>query len=201
MDCGRSVGFLSYFNSDRPLKDQLKDPKSPQDRPDLAIFELGLGFQNTDVSQPITIIEFKRPKLDNYTLEKNPITQVRSYVEQMRDSGVAQKFDGETLRHIDDDTPFYCHIIADATPSLKRMMRSFGPFHQKAGSGSYYCWDEAYRILSKYLRSMKYCDLRRSETLHFLTSSTKDSQCRRSQSILSLDYVHIYTRYKQRRAG
>lgn len=140
------LAFFSYFNSDKPLKDQLKDPDNPLERPDISIFDLGLGFQNTDVTQPITIIEFKRPKIDNYTLEKNPITQVRSYVEQMRTSGVAQKYDGETLRYIGDDTPFYCHIIADITPSLKRMMKSFGPFHQKAGSGSFYNWDEAYKI-------------------------------------------------------
>lgn len=140
------LAFFSYFNSDIPLKKQLKDALADASRPDLSIFDLGLGFENNDRSQPISIVEFKRPKRDDYTLEDNPITQVRKYVEKIRTSGHATKYDGTPLRTVDKDTPFLCHIVADITPSLRNVMRDLGPFHQKAGSGSYYCWDNAYGI-------------------------------------------------------
>lgn len=140
------LAFYSYFNSDTPMKKQVENPERPLDRPDISVFDLGLGFQNEDVATPITIIEFKRPKIDNYTLDKNPITQVRKYVDDMRQAGQATKFDGTPLRTIEEKTPFMCHIIADVTPSLKTVMKSLGSFHQRAGSKSYYSWDSSYSI-------------------------------------------------------
>jgi hypothetical protein len=140
------LAFFSYFNSDKRMKAQIANPTNPLDRPDISVFELGLGFQNVDLSQPITIIEFKRPKRDDYTLENNPITQVRKYVKDMRASGEAIKFDGTPLRQIAETTPFVCHIVADVTPSLRSVMTDLGPFHQKVGSGTWYRWDNAYNI-------------------------------------------------------
>ncbi len=35
------------------------------DRPDITLFDLGLGFNSDDYSQPITIVEFNRPKRDD----------------------------------------------------------------------------------------------------------------------------------------
>lgn len=140
------LAFFSYFSSDKPLKSQIAHPDNPLDRPDLSLFDLGLGFQNSDLSQPITIIEFKRPKRDDYTLEKNPVTQVRKYVRDMRKSGEAIKYDGTPLRQIASTTPFVCHIVADITPSLRSVMHDLGPFHQKVGSGTWYRWDDAYNI-------------------------------------------------------
>lgn len=140
------LAFFSYFNSDKPLKAQVAAPANPHDRPDMTIFDASLGFQNNDCAQPITLIEFKRPKRDDYTLEHNPITQVRKYVKDIRQSGSAIKFDGTPLRQIDENTPFVCHIVADVTPTLKSVMRDLGPFHQKVGSGTWYRWDDAYRI-------------------------------------------------------
>ena len=140
------LAFFSYFNSDKQMKAQIANPANPNDRPDISVFDISLGFQNIDQSQPITIIEFKRPKRDDYTLEKNPITQVRKYVDDMRKSGEAIKYDGTPLRQIADTTPFVCHIIADVTPSLRSVMKALGPFHQKVGSGTWYRWDDAFSI-------------------------------------------------------
>lgn len=140
------LAFYSYFNSDTQMRKQIKDPDHPLDRPDISIFDLGLGFQNDDSNSPITIVEFKRPKIDNYTLEKNPITQVRKYVDDMRKAGEAIKFDGTPIRTIEENTPFMCHIIADVTPKLKEVMRALGNFHRKAGSNTYYSWDNSYSI-------------------------------------------------------
>jgi hypothetical protein len=140
------LAFYSYFNSDTRMEKQVSDPTHPKDRPDVSIFDLGLGFENEDKSSPITIVEFKRPKIDNYTLEKNPITQVRKYVEDMRKSGEAIKYDGTPIRSIEETTPFMCHIIADITPKLRDVMKALGNFHRKAGSNTYYSWDASYSI-------------------------------------------------------
>lgn len=104
-----------------------------------------MGFDSDDNSHPITIVEFKRPKRDDYTLTDNPISQVRNYVDQLRKAGEAIKFDGTPLRHIGSETPFMCHIVADVTPSLKAVMKQLGRFSQRAGTASYYWWDDNYR--------------------------------------------------------
>lgn len=139
------LAFYTYFNSDRQMKKQVAADEKSNDRPDITLFDLGLGFKSDDHSQPITIVEFKRPKRDDYTLSDNPISQVRSYVQQLRDSKEAIKFDGTPLRSISDDTPFTCHIVADITKSLLQVMRDLGQFSQRAGSSSYYWWDANYR--------------------------------------------------------
>ncbi len=142
------LAFYTYFNSDKTLKKQVKDPESPNSRPDLTAFEIfedGLGFQNNDVSQPVTIIEFKRPERDNYTPNDNPIDQVRNYVKKIRESGKVIKHDNTPLRSIEKNTPFHCHIVADITPTLEEAMDRAGGFYQKAGTGCYYKWDEPYK--------------------------------------------------------
>ncbi len=147
------LAFFTYFNSDQPLGKQIENPESPLDRPDISafgvsgdIFDKRLGFQNNDKSQPITIIEFKRPRHDNYTLDKNPITQVRKYVKQMRKAGKAIKPDGRLVRLIDDNAPFHCHIVADVNPKLEEIMGQLGLFYKKAGTECYYSWDENHKI-------------------------------------------------------
>jgi len=62
----------------------------------------------------------------------------------MRQAKHAKRHDGVILRPISDETPFMCHIIADITPSLVKVMRQLGPFHQKAGTNCFYKWDEVY---------------------------------------------------------
>jgi hypothetical protein len=138
------LAFYSYFRSDKPFTAQVSGDATSE-RPDITFFDLGLGFDSSDHSHPITIVEFKRPKRDDYTLTDNPISQVRSYVDQLRQAGEAIKFDGTPLRTIGSDTPFMCHIIADITPSLRDVMRQLGRFAQKAGSSSYYWWDDNFR--------------------------------------------------------
>lgn len=139
------LAFYTYFRSDKPFTAQVSGDEASSERPDVTFFDLGLGFDSSDLNHPITIVEFKRPKRDDYTLADNPISQVRSYVDQLRVAGEAIKFDGTPLRTITADTPFMCHIIADITPSLRGVMRQLGQFSQKAGSSSYYWWDDNFK--------------------------------------------------------
>lgn len=140
------LAFYSYFNSDKRLDQQLVDPESPRDRPDVTLFDLGMGFDRSASNEPISIIEFKRPKRDNYTLIDNPFVQVQQYVDVLRKSGEATRYDGVSLRTIEAHTPFMCQVIADITPTLRDVMRSFGGFYQRAGTSAYYKWDEGFKI-------------------------------------------------------
>jgi hypothetical protein len=148
------LAFYSYFNSDKQLKAQA--PTDDTRRPDITFFDLGLGFEQGSGSEPITIIEFKRPKRDNYTMEDNPFKQAQDYVQQLRSAGTATKFDGEMIRPIEDGTPFLCQIVADDTKSLREVMRYLGGFYKRAGSGSYYRWDEGFKI---FMEVTSYSDL------------------------------------------
>lgn len=139
------LAFYTYFNSDKRFDRQVSATDASADRPDMTLFDLGIGFGSDDYSQPITIVEFKQPKRDNYTLGDNPISQVRDYVDQLRKAGEAIKFDGTVLRPVSDETPFTCHIVADITPTLKSVMRQLGQFSQRAGTSSYYWWDPNYK--------------------------------------------------------
>lgn len=148
------LAFYSYFNSDKQLKAQAasNDPR----RPDVTLFDLGMGFEKGSSPEPITIIEFKRPKRNDYTMTDNPFTQVQDYVEELRKAGEAMRYDGRVLRTIEDSTPFMCQIVADDTETLRHVMKRVGGFYRKAGSKSYYRWDEGFKI---FMEVTSYVDL------------------------------------------
>jgi hypothetical protein len=148
------LAFYSYFNSDRQLKAQ--STSSDSRRPDVTFFDLGMGFEKGASSEPVTIVEFKRPKRNDYTMTDNPFTQVQDYVEALRKAGEAMRFDGKSLRVIESTTPFMCQIIADDTETLQHVMKRIGGFYKKAGSKSYYRWDEGFKI---FMEVTSYSDL------------------------------------------
>lgn len=148
------LAFYSYFNSDKQLKAQADS--IDKRRPDITLFDLGMGFEKGASLEPITIIEFKRPKRDDYTMSDNPFTQVQDYVKELRSAGEANRFDGRMIRPIDPDTPFMCQIIADDTASLRDVMDRLNGFYKKAGSKSYYRWDSHFKI---FMEVTSYSDL------------------------------------------
>jgi hypothetical protein len=139
-----TLAFYTYFASDNTVRSLTGGDSRSTQEPDIAIFDLGLGFDHAGSNDPISIVEFKRPGRDDYTLLKNPFVQVRKYVTDLRKAGRAVATDGTEIREIRKETPFMCFVVADITPTLREMMEQFGPFHQKAGHGSYYKWDESY---------------------------------------------------------
>lgn len=148
------LAFYSYFNSDKQFKSQAETVDKR--RPDITLFDLGMGFEKGSSMEPITIVEFKRPRRDDYTMSDNPFLQVQDYVDVLKEAGAATKFNGNHLRTIEKDTPFMCKIVADDTPSLRKVMDRLGGFHKKAGSKSYYKWDSGYKI---FIELSSYSDL------------------------------------------
>ena len=100
------------------------------------------GFFNTIGG----ILPLRSPGRDDYRLDDNPFVQVRDYVKKLRKAGVARASTGKEIRVIEENTPFLGYIIADITPTMRSMMDQFGPFYRKAGHGSYYKWDEGFKV-------------------------------------------------------
>ncbi|WP_299155123.1 hypothetical protein [uncultured Tateyamaria sp.] len=148
------LAFYSYFNSDKQL--QAQSASTDKRRPDVTLFDLGMGFDKASSQEPITIVEFKRPKRNDYTMADNPFTQVQDYVDELRKAGEATRYDGRLIRTIEDQTPFMCQIVADDTETLRKVMKRIGGFYKKAGSKSYYRWDEGFKI---FMEVTSYSDL------------------------------------------
>lgn len=112
------LSYHEYLSSDKPLRTLENSDLESTDRPDILIFNNPIAFV-PDEEQPyssVVVIEFKRP-MREYSQNENPITQVYSYIRQIR-SGKYKNKDGRliTLR---EDTPFYAYIICDLTEDIQ----------------------------------------------------------------------------------
>lgn len=114
------LSFHNYLASDQELKSIPVIDSNSSDRIDIAIFDQALSFSiEKDHFNNITIIELKRPNRNNYSAngkDNDPIEQVLRYVKLIRE-GKAKLANGRGFGNV-DNTPFYCYIIADLTPTL-----------------------------------------------------------------------------------
>lgn len=86
-----------------------------------------------DVSS-ITIVELKRPQRDDLaTEETDPITQVYDYVTDIKE-GKVKKANGRGFGNI-QQVAFYCYVIVDTTPSLKKSAARAGLVPTQDGDG------------------------------------------------------------------
>jgi hypothetical protein len=112
------LAYYNYFLSDVGLKNVVIGSDSSSE-PDLAFFDLGLGFQRERTSEPVLIVEFKRPGRDNYTRADNPVAQAIDYIEKIRSGQFAVDKTGRKLSTLGPQTPFVVKIVADITPTLR----------------------------------------------------------------------------------
>lgn len=104
-------------------------------RMDLAIFDAALSYTaDPDNISSITIVELKRPQRDDLaTEETDPITQVYDYVTDIKE-GKVKKANGRGFGNI-QQVAFYCYVIADTTPSLKKSAARAGLVPTQDGEG------------------------------------------------------------------
>ncbi len=120
--------FNSLLASDKSFK-QIKNLNSKStDRMDLIVqkgevFESAAVYaENKTPFESFTIVEFKKPERNDYkqgVKEKDPIKQVRSYVEEIIKNKV--KLNGKSFG-ASKLTPFYCYVIADPTETLQEIL-------------------------------------------------------------------------------
>lgn len=114
--------FSKYIASDKVISS--KD----HEEPDIAIFHNEQSFYNkqmffrngeNNITSPITIVEFKRPKRTNFPDDENPIQQALRYSRKILD-GKYEMPDGiEKVKVNKDNTPVYIYIVCDIVDKIR----------------------------------------------------------------------------------
>lgn len=104
-------------------------------RMDLAIFDAALSYTaDSENINSITIVELKRPQRNDLaTEETDPITQVYDYVTDIKE-GKVKKSNGRGFGNV-QQVAFYCYVIADITPTLKKSAARAGLIQTQDGEG------------------------------------------------------------------
>jgi hypothetical protein len=115
------LAFFGYFASDKKVKSFVTEEGSGGE-PDLAFFDVGLGFRRDLQRDPVIVVEFKRPGKEDYTEATDPYRQVVRYIGDLTNKTVKDHAGG-VVTQIDDKTVFICYIIADLTNGLLDRLR------------------------------------------------------------------------------
>lgn len=106
--------FSEFIASDKKIG------KKAKGEPDLVVFNQRKSFRTGDnePSNPLIIVEFKRPKREDYAAEDDPIKQMGDYLIDIRD-GKYETPGGVEKVKVGDSTPVYGYLIADITPKVE----------------------------------------------------------------------------------
>lgn len=124
------LAFHHYLASDKTLKSMPITDSSETVEPDILSFNIYENplLVNEGQQLPlasITVIEIKRPMRNSFSgEEKDPIEQVLSYVQKIRE-GQVKTVHGRPIPQ-SKTIPAFCYIIADITPALKRRAKLYG---------------------------------------------------------------------------
>lgn len=104
-------------------------------RMDLAIFDAALSYTaDPENINSITIVELKRPQRNDLAAEEtDPITQVYDYVTDIKE-GKVKKSNGRGFGNV-QQVAFYCYVIADVTPTLRKSAARAGLVPTQDGEG------------------------------------------------------------------
>lgn len=129
------LAYHHFLASDKKINTIPVLESSVDKRMDLAIFDAALYYTaDPDNISSITIVELKRPQRDDLaTEETDPITQVYDYVTDIKE-GKVKKANGRGFGNI-QQVAYYCYVIADTTPSLKKSAARAGLVPTQDGEG------------------------------------------------------------------
>ncbi|HEX8453307.1 MAG TPA: ATP-binding protein [Longimicrobium sp.] len=114
------LAYHFFLASDLPFKQQTGPVDVDSDtRPDILLYNRAMMFtEGADVINSAIVVEFKRPERNEYQDDDNPIQQVYDYVSEVRD-GTKKGVNGRRIQ-VREDLPFFCFVVADLTPKMKR---------------------------------------------------------------------------------
>jgi hypothetical protein len=119
------LAFHHYLASDLRFSAQDGAPVAvdADRRPDIVLYNQKMAFAGEEYRpfSSVVIVEFKRPERDDYNDEKNPISQVYDYIRNIR-SGAARNRDGSSVDRVPDSVPFFCHVVASLTSTLRKQL-------------------------------------------------------------------------------
>lgn len=130
-----SLASYGFFASDKSIR-SLSPTSESRKEPDLIFFN-PLGFRREGTSDPVVIVEFKRPG-DERT-SQDPVFQVLSYIEDLQAAKV-KDMDGEVVSDIGKDTPFECIIVCELTKATRAMLEKSVVQHPTPDGDGYYGW-------------------------------------------------------------
>lgn len=136
------LAFSDFISSDKAFS-QLNNIKSDSnDRADL-LFDSKKIFSNNDNTDldTVTIVEFKRPERDDYTDKDNPINQVYSYIDEIKE-GKIRKSTGRPVS-VTNNAKFYCYIICDITKKIESFAKKANFIEMPDGNG-YFLFSNSY---------------------------------------------------------
>lgn len=134
------LSFHEYAASDLSVVDGAN-----KDRPDIVIFDNPILVRDSEsLSNPVTVIEFKRPMRNNFKKDElDPFKQVAKYVDIIRSGNYIGK-NGRTVL-ANKDTPAYGYVIADLTPKVREFCRDHQMVEDPDGQG-YHGFHSTWRI-------------------------------------------------------
>jgi hypothetical protein len=130
-----SLGAYDFFASDKSVK-SLAENAASRKEPDIIFFN-PLGFRRPGTSDPVTIVEFKRPGDDRPS--QDPVRQVLGYIEELRGARV-RDVDGAIISDITKETPFECIIVCELTGAARTQFESSLAQTPMPDGQGYYGW-------------------------------------------------------------
>lgn len=131
------LAFHSFCASDIQFKKFLEESQSLE-RPDILIFDKPFIYTpNKDFITSIILIEFKKPKRNDYSIAKNPITQIIDYLAEIDKSEHIIDNDGLTIT-ISKNTQRQIYIIADLETTFENIIKKYFGWLIKSSDGMGY---------------------------------------------------------------
>lgn len=149
--------FHDYLASDTTFKHMKIVSDNSRERPDILctrVIEPDSPVLTAEGArlplQSIVVVELKRPMRDDATEDKNPIEQCLNYVGRVRE-GAVKTAAGRPIPRT-DESPAFCYIIADLTPTMINRCKLSGLVMTHDGMG-YFGFLEPYKA---YVEVMSY---------------------------------------------
>lgn len=114
------LSYHHFLASDKKIKTIPVLENVTDKRMDIAVFDAALSYTaDPENISSITIVELKRPQRNDLDKEDtDPITQVYDYVTDIREGKVKKK-NGRDFGNV-ANIAFYCYVVADITPTLRK---------------------------------------------------------------------------------
>ncbi len=130
--------YQTFISSDKAISSlKMQIDSTSRREPDLLLFDRKIIFGDEQPVKSIILVEFKKPMLNNYTMEKNPLLQCFEMVEDIRSGKFLDPKSGRPISVATKDIPAFCYIVCDITDSLKRVLKTFQAFITPDNQGYY----------------------------------------------------------------
>lgn len=129
------LSYHHFLASDKKIKTIPVLDNVTDKRMDIAVFDAALSYTaDPENISSITIVELKRPQRNDLDKEDtDPITQVYDYVTDIREGKVKKK-NGRDVGNV-ANIAFYCYVVADITPTLRKSAGRAGLITTQDGEG------------------------------------------------------------------